>query len=58
MNLKGVAGAVAFMVVVTMFRVGQKSLFHTEKEETDMVKEVERQVKEDNKALKQAKAAK
>ena len=58
MNLKGVAGAVAFMVVVTMFRVGQKSLFHTEKEETDVVKEVERTVKDGNKALKQAKAAK
>ena len=58
MNLKGVAGAVAFMVVVTMFRVGQKSLFHTEKEETDVVKEVERVVKDGNKALKQAKAAK
>ena len=58
MNLKGVAGAVAFMVVVTMFRVGQKSLFHTEKEETDVVKEGERVVKDGNKALKQAKAAK
>ena len=52
MNLKGLAAAIGTMVVVTMFRMGQKPTFNTAAEEARYVKQVADQVKEANKALK------
>ena len=52
MNLKGLAAAVGTMIVVTMFRMGQKPTFNTAAEEARYVKQVADQVKDANKALK------
>jgi hypothetical protein len=53
-NGAGVGSAVVFLVLVSMVRLGDKSLFSTAQAEEDFAKQIKTSVEEANKAGKKA----